>query len=134
MLRQVQSMPAEEWTSDSELLHQELHAILEELSQDGPPISSGVVSEAAASDDVGLRMCAVDALASAAASRFQDETANAPGSDTNAAADECLNDNDPPVSDSGAVVGTPNDRSYIADRSEERRVGKECRSRWSPYH
>src|SRR3712207_839207 len=22
----------------------------------------------------------------------------------------------------------------IADRSEERRVGKECRSRWSPYH
>src|SRR2546428_12793319 len=28
-------------------------------------------------------------------------------------------------------------RSYIVDsegRSEERRVGKECRSRWSPYH
>ena len=25
--------------------------------------------------------------------------------------------------------------SYItANRSEERRVGKECRSRWSPYH
>ena len=23
---------------------------------------------------------------------------------------------------------------YISDRSEERRVGKECRSRWSPYH
>ena len=22
----------------------------------------------------------------------------------------------------------------IMDRSEERRVGKECRSRWSPYH
>ena len=22
----------------------------------------------------------------------------------------------------------------ITDRSEERRVGKECRSRWSPYH
>src|SRR2546422_11356760 len=22
----------------------------------------------------------------------------------------------------------------LADRSEERRVGKECRSRWSPYH
>ena len=27
--------------------------------------------------------------------------------------------------ESGDVVG---------DRSEERRVGKECRSRWSPYH
>ena len=23
---------------------------------------------------------------------------------------------------------------YIEIRSEERRVGKECRSRWSPYH
>ena len=23
---------------------------------------------------------------------------------------------------------------YVAERSEERRVGKECRSRWSPYH
>ena len=23
---------------------------------------------------------------------------------------------------------------YGANRSEERRVGKECRSRWSPYH
>src|SRR3989449_5969159 len=23
---------------------------------------------------------------------------------------------------------------YAEDRSEERRVGKECRSRWSPYH
>src|SRR5258706_3247791 len=25
-------------------------------------------------------------------------------------------------------------RARIAHRSEERRVGKECRSRWSPYH
>ena len=24
--------------------------------------------------------------------------------------------------------------NYIDLRSEERRVGKECRSRWSPYH
>ena len=23
---------------------------------------------------------------------------------------------------------------FIFERSEERRVGKECRSRWSPYH
>ena len=23
---------------------------------------------------------------------------------------------------------------YFGNRSEERRVGKECRSRWSPYH
>src|SRR5215475_3297162 len=25
-------------------------------------------------------------------------------------------------------------RNQIDERSEERRVGKECRSRWSPYH
>ena len=25
-------------------------------------------------------------------------------------------------------------RTHMNDRSEERRVGKECRSRWSPYH
>ena len=25
-------------------------------------------------------------------------------------------------------------RRFFQDRSEERRVGKECRSRWSPYH
>ena len=24
--------------------------------------------------------------------------------------------------------------TFLAARSEERRVGKECRSRWSPYH
>src|SRR2546422_3435879 len=28
--------------------------------------------------------------------------------------------------------GDPHGKSH--DRSEERRVGKECRSRWSPYH
>ena len=26
------------------------------------------------------------------------------------------------------------DNFYLIERSEERRVGKECRSRWSPYH
>src|SRR2546427_11582670 len=25
-------------------------------------------------------------------------------------------------------------KQYPSERSEERRVGKECRSRWSPYH
>src|SRR3712207_7815038 len=30
------------------------------------------------------------------------------------------------------VDGKSNERAMI--RSEERRVGKECRSRWSPYH
>ena len=28
----------------------------------------------------------------------------------------------------------PECNTKLTDRSEERRVGKECRSRWSPYH
>src|SRR5256885_11812235 len=28
----------------------------------------------------------------------------------------------------------PDPKSGVLPRSEERRVGKECRSRWSPYH
>ena len=31
----------------------------------------------------------------------------------------------------GAISSTVN---FKLSRSEERRVGKECRSRWSPYH
>ena len=43
------------------------------------------------------------------------------------------------ISKDGEVVGTfPYKRNVINEgkltRSEERRVGKECRSRWSPYH
>ena len=39
------------------------------------------------------------------------------------------------VADAGRVLvnGKPAKASYTV-RSEERRVGKECRSRWSPYH
>ena len=31
-------------------------------------------------------------------------------------------------------IDVPSEGKIIAERSEERRVGKECRSRWSPYH
>ena len=31
-------------------------------------------------------------------------------------------------------IETKHDLSLAYTRSEERRVGKECRSRWSPYH
>ena len=35
-----------------------------------------------------------------------------------------------------AAAGLLKDKGYniLRRRSEERRVGKECRSRWSPYH
>ena len=44
-----------------------------------------------------------------------------------------------PEPENGIIPFTPSDVkdagvSYIWGRSEERRVGKECRSRWSPYH
>ena len=32
------------------------------------------------------------------------------------------------------IVPLPGVKLGLANRSEERRVGKECRSRWSPYH
>src|SRR5256885_5495288 len=34
----------------------------------------------------------------------------------------------------GAPTPTPGKNTVEGNRSEERRVGKECRSRWSPYH
>jgi len=53
----------------------------------------------------------------------------------------------PGVASAGAVFAAPLNHGLFpivlwpypvvgsgADRSEERRVGKECRSRWSPYH
>src|SRR5574344_739056 len=33
-----------------------------------------------------------------------------------------------------AIASIALSRYLLLDRSEERRVGKECRSRWSPYH
>jgi len=33
-----------------------------------------------------------------------------------------------------AIIGEPEGIVVTSTRSEERRVGKECRSRWSPYH
>ena len=33
-----------------------------------------------------------------------------------------------------ATNASPKPFNYERSRSEERRVGKECRSRWSPYH
>ena len=32
------------------------------------------------------------------------------------------------------ISGKSHNLKYFFHRSEERRVGKECRSRWSPYH
>ena len=32
------------------------------------------------------------------------------------------------------IDGLDKEKTYTLYRSEERRVGKECRSRWSPYH
>ena len=34
----------------------------------------------------------------------------------------------------GKIIHNRSDNAGMTTRSEERRVGKECRSRWSPYH
>src|SRR5258708_9561122 len=39
-----------------------------------------------------------------------------------------------PLADLDAVLSRLTPREILIPRSEERRVGKECRSRWSPYH
>ena len=38
------------------------------------------------------------------------------------------------LSDLNVELLSLKDAGIKVDRSEERRVGKECRSRWSPYH
>ena len=43
------------------------------------------------------------------------------------------------IGDDAAVIQHGNEETIVStdlliERSEERRVGKECRSRWSPYH
>ena len=38
------------------------------------------------------------------------------------------------ISEQGFNTRAFNDKAPERIRSEERRVGKECRSRWSPYH
>src|SRR3712207_9010151 len=52
------------------------------------------------------------------------------------AIDRALNEHAPGVNLVRQVECAGCGHSYKAnlDRSEERRVGKECRSRWSPYH
>ena len=38
------------------------------------------------------------------------------------------------VDDENSELWIDKERQVVWMRSEERRVGKECRSRWSPYH
>ena len=42
--------------------------------------------------------------------------------------------NDIPESEKKEIEARHQEASPESSRSEERRVGKECRSRWSPYH
>ena len=57
------------------------------------------------------------------------DTVNPPGNETLAA--ECLRDY---LAAQGVETELLARDPGRANRSEERRVGKECRSRWSPYH
>src|SRR3712207_9087130 len=48
--------------------------------------------------------------------------------------DRLLSAQDHTPFDGFPVIGWPTHTIRAGRRSEERRVGKECRSRWSPYH
>ena len=58
----------------------------------------------------------------------------APTADTAIMCKEVLKDWDHVTSLAGLESYLTHDHQSAALRSEERRVGKECRSRWSPYH
>src|SRR2546428_3710824 len=45
-----------------------------------------------------------------------------------------FDDTNPVTEDTEYVDSIKEDIKWLGFRSEERRVGKECRSRWSPYH
>ena len=69
------------------------------------------------------------------ASRSDDDTAATPADTASTPADTA--DGAATEASAGALAGAVRrmvNRAQNNDRSEERRVGKECRSRWSPYH
>ena len=49
-------------------------------------------------------------------------------------ADDVANSNQTQNGDIKVDFQVSSAQEEMAERSEERRVGKECRSRWSPYH
>ena len=59
------------------------------------------------------------------------------GSSSSDSSDSQASGNDSGVSGAITVISREDGsgtRGAFIERSEERRVGKECRSRWSPYH
>ena len=46
----------------------------------------------------------------------------------------CTVDGGPVRTEADFTISVEHGPEQLATRSEERRVGKECRSRWSPYH
>ena len=68
---------------------------------------------------------------------YQDLTITAdpsPGDNYGSTGSNADNTNSDNCSDVQAAITTLHEFIDEALRSEERRVGKECRSRWSPYH
>src|SRR5260370_41300306 len=55
-------------------------------------------------------------------------------SDSAVAEDGQLRQDPPVITDRPAFERPASAPPFKVERSEERRVGKECRSRWSPYH
>ena len=52
MLKQLQAVPPDEWSSDYQMIRQEVQAILLEQSSEEVPVSAGCMSELPAGDDM----------------------------------------------------------------------------------
>ena len=72
-LKQLQTVPPEEWSVGYHMMHEEVQAVLLEQSSEEAPVSTGCVSELPAADDTGLRSACLQAMADRAASYYPDE-------------------------------------------------------------
>jgi len=103
-----------------------------------------VATDAASSssESLGTASDGIESSSSEAATSTRSDGSNAvePGSPVHHGIESAsISPIDPKAGDVTLTVTITNRRAidlvmWYSDRSEERRVGKECRSRWSPYH
>ena len=82
-----------------------------------------------------LGLCLLLGLTACTSSAPADTETPAAASEAETTASETMEETEEAAEpEAGEETETPADFGILTDRSEERRVGKECRSRWSPYH
>src|SRR5258707_10096816 len=82
----------------------------------------------------GVQTCALPILLNGSGTDSDGSIASYLWTQVSGGAASLTNANTANLTASGLQAGSYVFRLTVTDRSEERRVGKECRSRWSPYH